>query len=548
MFKKVFLLLVLGIASKMGFSQIESTIPPNKPKLVVGIVVEQMRQDYLLRFWNKFSNNGFKKLANNGTYFQNAQLNYSLTQTTSGFATIATGSEPSAHGIISDFWFNPLTSNREDAIINGRYRVVGSKTELPSYSPRNLFSTAFSDEAKLFYKGNTKVVSLGLDSRGAIISGGFAADAAFWFDTKTGKWITNTYYLNELPNWVKEFNKRESVSRFLERKWTTMLEPEEYYMVLPDSNIYEFGIYGTYKTFPYNYAEIRKQVRDFELMKMIPEGNTLTTDFAIATLFNENLGANDNTDFLFINYSVTENIGNLYGPQSVELMDIYLRLDQDIAHLISVLEDKIGKNNFILYLTSNCGMSEVPQYLIDNKMPAGYFRHHYIKALLESYLRAIYGEGKWILEFGNNQIFLNRTLIEDSQISLSEFQNSVANFIINSGGIAYAITADNMRNKVFLKGIPAKMQNSFNPKRSGDVIISLNPGWIEDMTNVAAHNSGYSYDTHVPLIWYGWKVKRQRVYEEVNITNIAPTISMILNTPRPPKTTGVAMPYIFLNK
>lgn len=382
----------------------------------------------------------------------------------------------------------------------------------------------------------------------AVLSGSFAADAAYWFDTHTGAWVTNSYYLDKLPDWVRDFNVRPTVNEFLKRKWETKLPIEKYTEAWADTSIYEYGINGVFKTFPYDYQEIIKQVRNFELLTMVPEGNIYTTDFAVAALLNEELGKGDNTDFLFITYSVPAKIGSLYGPQSVELMDIYLRLDDNIAHLISVLENELGKNNFLLYLTSSSGVSEVPQYLRDNKFPGGYFRQHYVRVLLETYLRAIYGEGNWILDFRNNQIYLNRTLIEDSQIDLNEFQDRVASFVINSGGIAYAITANNLINNFFVEGIPRRMQNSFNPKRSGDVMISLNPGWIEDMTNVVAHNSGYSYDTHVPMIWYGWQVKRQKKFNNVNITNIASTISMILNTPRPPLSTGDPMPEIFLNR
>lgn len=540
----IFLLLFVNF----GFAQLHTSIPPDQPKLVVGIVVEQMRQDYLNRYWDKFGNNGFKKLATTGTYHKNAHLNYSLTQTAPGFATIVTGTEPSGHGIISDYWYVPLTGRRENCIESTGYAGVGPHSENASFSPEKLYSTTFSDEAKLFNRGQSKVISVSLDPIGAIFSGGFAANAAYWFDTKTGAWVSNSYYINELPEWVKRFNYRPTLERFLERKWNTLLEIEKYTEAWPDTSKYERGIDGSFKTFPYDYQKIRQHVRDYKLITMIPEGNTYTTDFAIAALIEENLGQNEYTDFLFINYSVSENIGNLYGPQSVEIMDMFLRLDQDIAHLVSVLEETVGKNNFLLYLTSNCGVSEVPQYLIDNKLPGGYFRQHYIRVLLEGYLRAIYGEGNWILDFSNNQIYLNRTLIEDSQINLGDFQKNVANFIINSRGISNAITAHNMTNNYFLTGIPQKMQNSFNPKRSGDVMISLNPGWIEDITNVVAHNSGYSYDTHVPLIWYGWKVKRQTIYSKVNLTNIAPTISMVLNTPVPPISTGEPMQYIFLNK
>lgn len=541
-------LAVVILMIEIGYSQVETIIPSDKPKLVVGIVVEQMRQDYIDRFWANFGIKGFKKLAINGTYCQNANFNYSLTQTAPGFVTIVTGTEPSEHGIVSDFWFNPLTGKKEVCIEDTKYRVAGDKTSKTSYSPKNIFSTTFSDEAKLFNRGNSKVISISLDQYGAILSGGFAANAAYWFDVNTGKWVTSTYYSDTIPYWVNEINNKNMPDEYLLRQWKPMLPIEQYNEVLPDSSIYEFGIDGVYKVFPYNYPDITKTIPQYELMMMIPEGNTHTTDMAIASIYNENLGKDENTDFLFINYSVPENIGRLYGPQSIEVQDLFLRLDSDLGHLIDVIEETVGKNNVLIYLTSNHGISETPQYLIDNKMPAGNYKQHYMLALLKSYLKAVYGEGEWILDFSNNQIFLNKILIEDSQIPLADFQDKVISFIINSTGISNAISSYQFQNIIFNTGMPAKMQNSFNQKRSGDIMISLKAGWIEDVPYATDHNSGYKYDTNVPLIWYGWKVKKQKLFGEINLTDIAPTISMILGTPAPPATTGNPLQEVFNNR
>lgn len=547
--KRGFLLLaILFVVNILGFSQVETIIPSDKPKLVVAIVVEQMRQDYIDRFWDNFGQKGFKKLAINGTYCQNANFNYSLTQTAPGYATIVTGTEPAEHGIVSDYWYNPLTGVKEICIVDNKYKAVGDKNAEGGFSPRNIFSTTFSDEAKLFNRGKSKIISLSLSQYGAVLSAGFTADAAYWMDIKTGKWISSSYYLEQLPQWVNDLNNKNMPEEYLSREWQPMLEIDKYNEVLPDSSEYEFGIDGVYKVFPYNYANIRKTLPDYELMYLIPEGNTHTTDMAVSAIYNENLGQDENTDFLFVNYSVSENIGRLYGPQSIEVQDLFLRLDKDIGHLIDVIEETVGKNNVLIYLTSNHGIAETPQYLIDNKMPAGNFKQHYILALLKSYLKAMYGEGEWILDYNNNQIFLNKTLIEDSQISLDEFQEKVIAFIINSGGISHAISSTQFRNIIFRQGMPLKMQNSFNQKRSGDVMISLKSGWIDDLPYSTNHNSGYKYDTNVPLIFYGWKVKKQKLYYDINMTDIAPTISMILGTPAPPASTGRTLDDVFFNR
>ncbi len=541
-------MIVLLVSIKPLVSQVEKIIPADKPKLVVAIVVEQMRQDYIERFWDNFGHKGIKKLAINGTYCQNANYNYSLTQTAPGYATIVTGSEPSEHGIVSDYWFNPLTGKKEYCVTDARYKAVGEKYADGSFSPKNLFTSTYSDEAKLFNRGKSKVISVSLSQYGAVLSAGFSADAAYWMDIKTGKWISSTYYMNELPDWVNQLNSKNMPEEYLKREWHPMLAMEKYNEVLPDSSEYEFGIDGVYKVFPYIYQNIQKTLPDYELMYMIPEGNTHTTDLAVAAIYNENLGADDDTDFLFVNYTVPENIGRLYGPQSIEVQDLFLRLDQDLGHLIDVIEEKVGKNNVLIYLTSNHGVSETPQYLLDNKMPAGNFKQHYILALLNSYLKAVYGEGDWVLDYSNNQIYLNKILIEDSQIPLAEFQDKVISFIINSSGISNAISSYQFQNIVFSQGMREKMQNSFNQKRSGDIMISLKSGWIEDVPFSTDHNSGYKYDTNVPLIFYGWKVKKQKIFYNINLTDIAPTISMILGTPAPPVSSGRPLEDVFYNR
>ncbi|HOK37625.1 MAG TPA: alkaline phosphatase family protein [Bacteroidales bacterium] len=542
--KTIFTLILLLFTAK-AFTQLESSIPSEKPKLVVGIVVEGIRQDYLDRFWNNFGNKGFKKLAINGSYCRNTVINYSLTQTAPGYASIATGTEPAQHGIVSNYWFNPITSKKEDCIEDYNYNNLARKKEKGSFSPLKMLSTTFADEAKLFHNGKSKIISISLNPYAAVLSGGYSADAAYWFDITTGTWTSSTYYMNDLPNWIKDINQNKNCDDYLKRQWDLSLEREKYTSLLPDRNEYEFGIDGVYKTFPYIYSEMTKTVKDYELITMIPEGNTHLNDLAIATIYYENLGKDDYTDFLFVNYSVSEKIGRLFGPQSLEIEDLLIKLDKDLAHLIEVIEDVVGKNNVLIYLTSNHGMADPPQYLIDNKLPAGFFRQHYVIALLKSYLRAIYGEGDWILDFNNSQIYLNKVLIEDSKIPMADFQEKVVTFISNFSGIANAISSNQFLNINFTSGIPLKMQNSFNLKRSGDIMISLRAGWIEDIPYCTDHNTGYRYDTHVPLIFYGWKVKKQTIYSEISISDIAPTISIIIGTPVPPLSTGNTLQEIF---
>ncbi|MBP7464074.1 MAG: alkaline phosphatase family protein [Bacteroidales bacterium] len=538
MIKKTVSAIVLMLATVMVLHAQDNLIPADKPKLVIGIVVEQMRYDYLTRYWDKFGENGFKKMAVYGATCQNTHLNYFITQTSPGYASIATGAEPSQNGIVSDYWYVPLTGKKVFSTEDNNAKGVGGKINSGNASPVQMLAPSFSDEIKLANRGRSKVVSIGLTKMGAVLSAGFSADAAYWFCTETGNWMTSTYYMQDLPRWAKDFNAHEYPKLYLARTWTPLLPMGDYSASTGDTSVYEYGIDGMYKTFPYVYPEIAKTVKNYELITMIPEGNTLTTDFAVNALMSENLGKSDNTDFLFVNYCVTESTGKLFGPDAMETEDIYLRLDNEIAHLLSVLEETLGKNNVLIYLTSTSGVSQVPAYLQDNKLPAGIFKHHYITALLNSYIKALYSEGNWIMDFANQQIYLNRLLIEDSKIPLSEMQEKIAAFIINSESVAYALGAQNLAVQTYNDGVRSKMQNSYHPKRSGDIMIALKPGWLYDISHSADHCSGYAYDTHVPLLWYGWKVRKNTIYDAVNITDIAPTISQMLQMPMPSHSSG----------
>ncbi|HOY38621.1 MAG: alkaline phosphatase family protein [Bacteroidales bacterium] len=538
--KRFFFILIIALS--LFYQNIKAQdnpiIPADKPKLVVGIVVEQMRYDYLTRYWDKFGENGFKKLYIYGTNCQNANLNYSITQVSPGYATIATGAEPSEHGIVSDYWYVPLTGKKVQSTEDKNTKCIGGSKNAEAFSPVNLLAPTLSDEIKLANRNQSKVISISMNSTGAALMGGFAADAAYWFDRETGNWVSGTYYMKVLPQWVDEINSKKQPENYLTRTWIPMLPLSEYKESLNDTSIYEYGIDGLYKTFPYVYPKIRESVKKYELLTMVPEGNTLTTDFAVNALFNEELGKDNITDFLFVSYSPAGVISKYFGPDAVETEDMYLRLDKEIAQLLSVLEETIGKNNVLIYLTSTSGISTVPSYLQDNRIPAGVFKQHYMTALLTSYIKALYAEGTWIIDFANQQIYLNRLLIEDSKIPLNEMQDKIASFIINSEAVAYAISTHNMSNYAANDGILQKMKNSFHPKRSGDIMIALKPGWIYDVSYSADHGSAYNYDTHVPLLWYGWKVKKNTVLDNVNITDIAPTISQMLQMPMPSHSSG----------
>lgn len=536
--KKISVLIIFTVFTFTAFSQ-SYNIPSDKPKLVVGITIDGLRYDALLKLKDRFGEDGFNKLIKQGANFKNANYNYLFTQRAPGYSTIVTGSEPSMHGIISDYWYETLKEKSIHAVQNQDYRCINCENSDNACSPENLMISTFSDAIKMYYQNEAKVFSISLDASAAVLSGGFKADAAYWVDDRSGKFVTSSYYKNEIPQWVKKFNKNKYHEEYFQRSWKLRDTITAYKHSLPDSNKYEYGFDAEFKEFPYNYEEIKSHYTGNKFIKMIPEGNTLTTDFSVTCMLEEKLGDDDIPDVLMINYHVSENIGLFFGPDSKEMQDLILKLDKEIAHLANVIEDETGKNNTLFFLTSSSGLGSNPEFRKDEKLPAGRFKHHYVVVLLKSYLNVLYGEGEWIRDYRNQQIFLNRTLIEDSDLDIKEVSRKASRFILSYNGIAGILTSYDLIHTNYTKGLYSKMQNSFHQKRSGDLIIALKPGWIKDFSYTADHNSAYRYDTHVPLIFYGWKTGRTKISRPVNITDIVPSICNMMNIPLPGSVSGI---------
>jgi hypothetical protein len=372
----------------------------------------------------------------------------------------------------------------------------------------------------------------------AIFSAGHSADGAFWYDNITGTWMTSTYYMKDLPSWVKDFNAMKHSDTYLGGTWNLLRPATDYNNCLPDSNNFEAG-FGGINYFPYDLKKMgqkgsRKDPRDYSLLRETPFGNTFTTDFALRLVEAEKLGQDEMTDFISICYSATDYIGHRFGPSSVEMGDAIFRLDKEVETLLSYLNDRIGKKNVLIYFTAAHGVSEIPTVLENSRIPAGYFKQNQALQLLRSYLNAVYGEGDWVKGYSEKQIFLNRTLIEDARIPLEDIQMKVARFMNQMAGVASAYPYSAFEANDYSSGNLKKINNNFSPQRSGDVIVTLNPGWVEkDGDQVTNHNSPYEYDSHVPLIWYGWTVNRSLVMRKVNMTDIAATLSSLCKVPYP---------------
>ncbi len=548
----LFSLAVLLFLSKPAIPQ-NAYIPPDKPRLVIGLVIEQFRYDYIDKYWDLFSEGGLKKLIGEGTYCKNASYDFFLTQSAPAHATLSTGTAPRNHGIVADNWYLPLREEIIYCTSDNSVDPVGGSFERGLHSPANLLPSTFADELKLYTGGKAKVYGIGIKEHSAILATGHAADAALWYDNVTGTWMSSTHYLDSLPGWLDEFNGKHLPDVYLDETWTTLLPPEEYINCMPDTNKYEAGFEGR-SVFPYDirkmstsssFLGVLNRKRDYSLLERIPASDTWTCDLAIRLIEEEKLGQDEVTDFLSITFSATDYIGHVFGPGSMEMADALLRLDRNIEHFLSFVNDRLGKKNVLIYLTSAHGVAEIPAVLADKKIPSGYFKHNQAITLLRSYLNVIYGQGNWIKGYYEKQLYLNHTLIEDSGLELADIQLTVARFLTQFTGVSNAVPGTVLENNEFIRGYFARMRNSFDPIRSGDVIINLKPAWVENGNWITNHNSVYEYDSHVPLIWYGWTVNRSSITRRVNMNEIAPTLSALCRVPLPNACTGEPMTELF---
>lgn len=528
----------LIINSYNSNAQDSKRIPPEKPKLVVTLVVEQMRHDYLQRFWDKMGNNGFKRLINEGSYFRNASYGYLLNHTGSGIATLMTGAYPSTHGIIADEWYNQLKDKNTESTEDDKVKGVGGTPASGNRSPVNLFGSTISDELRLSNVLKSRVFSVSTNEKASVFGGGHLANAAWWFDTETGTMMSSSHYLTALPEWVTEFNSKKFADTYLGRKWELLLTPEQYSESLAESNPYKKPFDSQNTIFPYDLKKIRGKAARFDLLNLTPFGNTFTKDFVLSMLVNENLGKNGNTDFLFLSFSATSNIGHRFGILSVELQDAYLQLDRDIAHFLTFIDENYGKENVLIIFTSDRGANHNPAYLEFVGMPVSDFNQMQALILLRSYLNVTLGNGDWVKAYHSRQIYLNHQLIEDSKLSLVDLQEKVARFMLQFSGISAAIPAYILQQNYFGNGIHHKIQNGYHQKRSGDIILVLQPGWNERVNNINSSNSLPITENHVPLVWYGWKMNRASITRPVDITGVAPTLSILLGISPPQVSSG----------
>lgn len=514
----------------------------SRPKLIVGIVVDQMRYDYLTRFYNKYGNGGFKRMINEGFNLKNNHYNYTPTATGPGHASIYTGTTPKYHGVIGNGWYDKEIKTNVYCAGDDSVSSVGSTSRAGQMSPHRMKTTTFADENRLFTQMKGKSIGIAIKDRGAILAAGHTANAAYWFHGRDeGKWISSTFYMKELPKWVNDFNNSKTTESYL-KPWNTLLDIETYIESGSDLNNFEGGFKGKKEaTFPYDLATLKNDNGGFDILKTTPYGNSLTTDFTLAAIEGEQLGLDNITDVLTISYSSTDYVGHNFGVNSKELEDTYIRLDKDLERLFNFLDAKVGKGEYTVFLTADHGAVNVPSYLQSIKIPSGYVDSRAMSEKLSAFMQKAYGTSDLIENFsaGYNQIFLNRAKVSELKLNLEDVQEAIVNEIINYENVDKAYTATTMINTSFISGIELVLQNGFNQKRSGDVLYVNNSAYISSgRTTGSSHGTGFNYDTHVPLLFFGKGIKTGETMEKTRIIDIAPTMSALLGISFPNANTG----------
>ncbi|MCG8235432.1 alkaline phosphatase PafA [Tenacibaculum finnmarkense] len=537
--KKFIPLATLAIVCLCSFTPPKKKTP-KKPKLVVGVVIDQMRYDYLTRFASKYGADGFNRLLNEGFSLENAHYNYIPTYTAVGHTSIYTGTTPINHAIISNNWYDKYLKKSVYCVDDSTYKTVGNNGDGGKKSPNRMLTTTITDQLRLAQNMNGKTIGIAIKDRSAILPAGHTANGAYWFDGGSkGDWITSSYYMDKLPKWVQKFNKVKIADAYLSQPWETLYNINTYTESIADDNNFEQAFKGEKKpVFPHNIPKLRAKNNNYSIIKGLPAGNSLTTDFAKAAIIGENLGQSDYTDFLAVSYSSTDYVGHQFGVASKEIEDTYLRLDKDLASLFQFLDAKVGKGNYTLFLTADHAAVQVPAYLQSVKIPANYFSYKKFTAFVNDITKKYFNSDALVENISNFQIFLDKDKIESLNLNKNEVAQKIADQVINYKGIYKTATARTLQTTSFTTGILNSLQNGYNQKFSGDVMLVPTPSTVSYPKKGTTHGSGYSYDTHIPIIFYGNGIKKGASKKKYEIVDIAPTLSNLLQIEFPNGSTG----------
>ncbi len=518
---------------------------PDRPKLVVGIVVDQMRYDYLYRYYDKYSTGGFRRLMNEGFNARNNHYHYAATYTGPGHAAIYTGSAPALNGIVGNEFYDRNLGRLVYCAEDTTVETVGATGTAGHMSPRNMLATTIGDQLKLATDGRAKVVGIALKDRGSILPAGHAADGAYWFDSKDGNWITSTFYRKDLPKWVQEFNAKRLPEQYAKQKWETLLPLDKYTESSTDDQPFEASLPGEAKAvYPHEFIAVAGGSK-FETLRSSPFGDALTNQFAMAALKGEQLGQDDITDLLCVSFSSPDYIGHAFGTHSIEIEDNYLRLDRQLAELFDQLDATVGKGAWMAFLSADHGVADIPGLAKTYRIPADVKTYGEVGDGVKKALTDAFGPGAWTLSYFNQQIYMNHDLLAEKKISMDDAYAVVKRALLKQRGVINVVNLHRLSDEALPENLTTMFRNIVHPNRSGDFQVLLQAGWFEGRPKGTTHGSTYSYDTHVPFLLYGWGIKPGQTLRRTRIADIAPTICALLGILEPSASIGDVVEEVF---
>jgi predicted AlkP superfamily pyrophosphatase or phosphodiesterase len=523
------LFILVSLITSANFAQ-------EKPKLVVGIVVDQMKMEYLYRFSSDFSENGFKRLMSQGYTFHNTHYNYMPTYTAPGHASVYTGTTPAVHGIVGNDWFNKATGKELYCTDDESVSTLGDDSvNEGKMSPRNLQSSTMTDELKLSTNFKGKVIGISIKDRGAILPAGHFADWAFWY-SKTGVFISSTYYGEKLPDWATQFNAEKNYLKYVTKGWDLLKPKDDYNESLTDNNPYEGKLFKKAPFMPYNLQDMY-EANDAGILRSTPYGNNLLVDFAKKAIEFESLGKDQITDFLALSFSSTDYVGHVLGPRSIELQDTYLRLDETIADFLMYLDKTVGKGNYLVFLTADHAGAENVTYLKDNKYKVDNINYKNIQKDLKDFSEKVYGEDV-LLNYSNYNVFLDKAKIKSKGLNVQEVKQNFKDFLQKQEFIKRVHTEEEVANANPNDYYLYFVSKGYDPIQNGELVVTFKPGYVEYSATGTTHGSPYAYDTHVPLIFFGWNIPKGQTHDRKEITQIAPTVTQLLQITMPNSSDG----------
>ena len=532
MSKKLLFLFVLLFSSNFLFSQPVKT--QQKPKLVVGIVVDQMRWDYLYRYYDRYGNGGFKRLLNDGFSCENTFINYLPSYTAVGHTVIFTGSIPAIDGIVGNDWIDQITGKSWYCTEDPSVQTVGAPGKAGEMSPNNLLVSTITDELRVASNFRSRVVGVSLKDRAAILPAGHTANGAFWFDDASSSFITSTYYMKDLPDWAKKFNASDEPAKLVANGWNTLFPINTYKQSSTDNVSWEGEFKGeSAPVFPHDMKNIYKD--DHGSIRSTPFGNTLTLDFAKAAINGFHLGNGEATDFLTINCASTDYVGHKYGPNSIEVEDTYLRLDKDFAAFFRFLDEKVGKGNYLLFLTADHGAAHAIGFMQQHHIPADYIVSKNIATPLNDFLTKKFGVENLIASSINYHLGFDWKKIAEKNLDYEAVKSAAVSFLQKLPGIQFAVDIDHIGASPIPEPIKTMIINGYNRKRCGPVIIIPDPGWFggHEGGTGTTHGNWNPYDTHIPLVFMGWNIKHGSTNRNIKMSDISPTLAALLHIQMP---------------